>query len=218
MAETPTPTALTPEELAAKMDTYPTPPHGWTCFHCGETFIDYDRAREHFGFDPSAEPGCRIKLGAERGLLMALRKAEKECADAWFAIHNETTDAAKAYYAASARHQEQLRTAEEAGYERGLRDGGEAQRAEIERLKEQNADLEKAALTSYENGVEHAFEAALSASLERERKLTEALTGLADVMQRDCGVEPCAASMAPAERYLGLARNILQQQETADVR
>lgn len=43
---------------------------------------------------------------------------------------------------------------------KALLDLAEAQRADIERLKEQNADLEKAALTAYENGVEHAFEAA----------------------------------------------------------
>lgn len=146
MTET-TPTAATPEELAAR-DFYQKPEHGWTCFHCGETFTTLGTARDHFGFDPSAEPGCRIKVGAERGLLMALRKAEKECADAWFAIHNETTDAAKAYYAASARHQEQLRTAEEAGYERGIRDAQEAIAT---------------------------AEAALTASLERERVMREAL-------------------------------------------
>ncbi|QCG95025.1 hypothetical protein E6C67_14440 [Azospirillum sp. TSA2s] len=61
-------------------------------------------------------------------------------------------------------------------------------------------------------------EAALAASLERERGMREALTGLADVMEGDCGVEPCIGSMAPAEHYLGLARAALQPQETADER
>ena len=112
-------------------DFYQKPEHGWTCFHCGETFTTLGTARDHFGHDPLAEPGCRIKVGAERGLLMALRRAEKECADAWQAIHNETTDAAKAYHAASARHVEQLRTVEEAGYERGLRDGATQAKAEL---------------------------------------------------------------------------------------
>lgn len=55
------------------------------------------------------------------------------------------------------------------------------------------------------------------ASQERERTLREALAGLADVMERDCDVQPCAASMAPAERYLGIARNLLQPQEPANV-
>lgn len=58
------------------MDTYNTPPHGWTCFHCGDTFTTPGAARDHFGFNPSSDPACRIKVGAERGLLMALRKAE----------------------------------------------------------------------------------------------------------------------------------------------
>lgn len=58
------------------MDTYNTPPHGWTCFHCGDTFTTPGAARDHFGFNPSSDPACRIKVGAERGLLMALRTAE----------------------------------------------------------------------------------------------------------------------------------------------
>lgn len=63
-----------------------------------------------------------------------------------------------------------------------------------------------------------ATEAALSASLERERAMREALTGLADVMEGDCDVEPCVGSMAPAEHYLGLARTALQPQEATDGR
>lgn len=104
-------------------DTYLMPPHGWTCFHCGETFQTSGAARDHFGFEPSAEPGCRIKAGGERGLLSALRRAEKDAADAWAAIQAESTEAAKAYRAQASRHHEQLIAAEEAGYERGLADG-----------------------------------------------------------------------------------------------
>lgn len=119
---------MTHNELAARIeraegpDAYEKPPHGWTCFHCGETFTTPGAARDHFGFDPSDDPGCRIKAGAERGLLMALRKAEKELAEAWRAIHDESTEAAKAYYAQQTRHRAQLMAAEEAGYERGLYD------------------------------------------------------------------------------------------------
>lgn len=59
-------------------DTYPAPAHGWTCFHCGETFTTPGSARDHFGADPSAQPGCivRVQVGQERGLLVALRQAE----------------------------------------------------------------------------------------------------------------------------------------------
>lgn len=103
--------------------TYEKPEHGWTCFHCGETFTTYGAARDHFGFEPSDDVACRIKAGAERGLVMALRKAEKELADAWTAIHNESTEASRAYYAQTSRHHDQITTIEEYAYERGLEDG-----------------------------------------------------------------------------------------------
>lgn len=64
----------------------------------------------------------RVSLGAERGLLMALRKAEDECRRAWAAVHEETTDAHRAMHAMQSRHADALQQAEEAGYERGLRD------------------------------------------------------------------------------------------------
>ena len=57
-------------------DTYPAPANGWTCFHCGETFRTPGSARDHFGCTPASDLACRIKAGDERGLLMALRKAE----------------------------------------------------------------------------------------------------------------------------------------------
>lgn len=68
----------TPADPAA-IDTYPAPKHGWTCFHCGETFTTFGAARDHFGATPEAQIGCLIKQilpGEERGLLMELRKAE----------------------------------------------------------------------------------------------------------------------------------------------
>nr|WP_023842727.1 hypothetical protein [Burkholderia sp. M701]BAO19186.1 hypothetical protein [Burkholderia sp. M701] len=101
-------------------DTYLAPAHGWTCFHCGETFTTVGSARTHFGAMPTAEPGCmvRVSLGAERGLLMALREAESLLAR----YMNEDTDLHRSMYQMQARHADQLRVAEEAGYERGLRD------------------------------------------------------------------------------------------------
>lgn len=64
-------------------DTYPAPKHGWTCFHCGETFpptLDGQvRARVHFGTTPDFAPGCIEKLNAEeRSLLRRLRSAQAE--------------------------------------------------------------------------------------------------------------------------------------------
>lgn len=54
------------------------PALGWTCFHCGETFTTPGAAQDHFGCSQSDDPACRIKMGEERGLVMALRKAEAE--------------------------------------------------------------------------------------------------------------------------------------------
>lgn len=39
-------------------DGYPAPAHGWTCFHCGETFRTAKGARLHFGETPAAVPVC----------------------------------------------------------------------------------------------------------------------------------------------------------------
>ena len=55
---------------------FPPPKHGWTCFHCGETFRTVADGAEHFGPVPSASPACVLK--AERGLVRALRDVERE--------------------------------------------------------------------------------------------------------------------------------------------
>ena len=52
------------------------PPDGWVCFHCGERFTTVGAARDHFGARPSDMAACKIKVGEERGLVMALRRAE----------------------------------------------------------------------------------------------------------------------------------------------
>ena len=102
-------------------DTYEKPAHGWTCFHCGETFTTVGGAQDHFGADPSKEPGCmiRVSLGAERGLLMKLREAEATIAR----YMQEDSDLQRAMHGMQSRHADALQTAEELGYERGLRAG-----------------------------------------------------------------------------------------------
>lgn len=99
------------------------PEHGWTCFHCGETFKTPGGARDHFGFDQSRDPACRIKLGAERGLLMALRKAEAELARDCEGNAQEVASVLMQMRKLQSRHADALRSAEELGYERGLADG-----------------------------------------------------------------------------------------------
>lgn len=104
-------------------ETYNMPPHGWTCFHCGETFKTPGAARDHFGVDQSRDPACRIKNGAERGLLMALRKAEAELARDCEGNAKEVADIMMQMRKMQGRHADALRSAEELGYERGLADG-----------------------------------------------------------------------------------------------
>lgn len=58
---------------------YSAPKHGWTCFHCGETFTDKGSAAEHFGPTPQWEPACVD--GARNGdgeLLKRARSAERD--------------------------------------------------------------------------------------------------------------------------------------------
>lgn len=105
-------------------DTYPIPKHGWTCFFCGENFKSVGNAQEHFGIDPDKKPGCLIKVsyGGERGLLFALRAAEEELATLYQQRADEDTHLHREIYRLQSKFSERLRIAEEAGYERGLRD------------------------------------------------------------------------------------------------
>lgn len=102
---------------------YAIPEHGWTCFHCGETFKTPGSARDHFGFDPSYDPACRIKIGSERGLVMELRKVEAKYTKLLEDTCDEQGKVAQEFYGLGAKHATELRRAEEAGYERGLTDG-----------------------------------------------------------------------------------------------
>lgn len=109
-------------------DTYEPPKHGWTCFHCGETFKTFGSARDHFGADPSAQPGCLIdqvaleeggKPERGRGLLVALRKVEAELTR----YREEDTELHREIHRLHSDHRQALVREEEKGYARGLRDG-----------------------------------------------------------------------------------------------
>ncbi len=60
--------------------TYPHPPDGWVCFHCGERFTTVGAAGDHFGALPTATPGCALQVAAgdAKGWLMQIRKLEAE--------------------------------------------------------------------------------------------------------------------------------------------
>lgn len=65
----------------------------------------------------------KVSLGAERGLLMKLRAVERELADLYRQRADEDTYLHRVIHSLQSRHADALMTAEEAGYERGLRDG-----------------------------------------------------------------------------------------------
>ena len=81
-------------------DICPIPEHGWTCFHCGETFTTVGSAKDHFGTSPAQEAGCvmKIKLGGERGLMMELRKREAELSALRTDLENDLTST-RVFYA-----------------------------------------------------------------------------------------------------------------------
>ena len=55
-------------------DTYSQPKDGWVCFHCGERFLKWGDARDHFGESPDDKTACLL---GSRGILMELRKAQQ---------------------------------------------------------------------------------------------------------------------------------------------
>lgn len=106
-------------DIASQSDTFPMPKQGFTCFFCGDTFTTPGSARLHFGADPLKDAACRIKAGAERGILMELRRAEEELER----YRADDCNLARDLHAMQSRHSAALRSAEELGYERGLADG-----------------------------------------------------------------------------------------------
>jgi hypothetical protein len=96
-------------------ETNPFPPHGWTCFHCGEHFegnlAGYRAARLHFGPTPAAEPMCTMSARKVRSL-------EEDLGRYW----QEDTELHRQIRALEATHATELRREEEKGYARGLAD------------------------------------------------------------------------------------------------
>lgn len=111
-------------------DTYISPEHGWTCFHCGETFMHQNAAREHFGAHPfDAEPGCMLRMQhGEGSLLRKIRWLEREVRRLTFIIDTGGSDAEKAMHSMVCEHAQALLREEEKGYAKGLADGMEMER------------------------------------------------------------------------------------------
>lgn len=96
----------------------PTPHGPWKCFHCWEVFHNPTQAAMHFGATPDAEPMCRVPR-KDWPLAYAYRELEQELAR----YRAEDSDKDRELSAMQDEHARALRRAEEAGYERGLRDG-----------------------------------------------------------------------------------------------
>jgi hypothetical protein len=92
-------------------ETYTPPAHGWTCFHCGETFHGQQAARLHFGASVNDEPKCQISANRLRAMEAELRRYRDEDTDLHREIGRIQSDHAIA-----------LRREEEKGYARGLED------------------------------------------------------------------------------------------------
>jgi hypothetical protein len=107
--------ALDGEPNGARSDC---PAGGWRCFFCGEVFTTPGAARDHFGAEPFATTACQIKAGEERGLVMALRRAEEDLAR----YRADDSDADRAYHAMQSQHAQKVIEAEEAGYAKALAD------------------------------------------------------------------------------------------------
>lgn len=103
--------------MSANPDTYPTPEHGWTCFHCGMhfggNFKGWQEALHHFGENVRGDAWCQYTARQVRAMEALLRNYQQE-----------DTPRDRHLAKLEAEHAVALRREEEKGYARGLRDAG----------------------------------------------------------------------------------------------
>lgn len=93
----------------------------WRCFHCGDVFRNPRHAAAHFGYDELQEPGCVAVLRhGESHLLDRIRDLQERL----HRYENDDSDIIRWANTKAADHAAALRTEEEKGYARGLRDAG----------------------------------------------------------------------------------------------
>lgn len=90
----------------------------WHCFHCDELIKTYEEAGLHFGHRDGAQPLCLIKAAGEYALIDALRQCEEELAG----YHNEDSCIIRAMASVASDYSAQVRSSEEKGFDRGVRD------------------------------------------------------------------------------------------------
>lgn len=91
----------------------------WRCFHCDEVFTDVKAARLHFGEDQDYEPGCIARVPDEERVLLE-KIQELECELALF--YDEDGPKDRQMQVMASEHRGALVGAEEAGYDKGVRD------------------------------------------------------------------------------------------------
>jgi hypothetical protein len=116
------------DHIMADGETYPTPEHGWVCFHCGEhfapTLAGWRAAADHFGegFTDSI-PACRLRMRkGELSLLRRIRWLERQLRELQMRVAQEDTDKDRELYAMASDHRRALIREEEKGYARGVVD------------------------------------------------------------------------------------------------
>ena len=101
----------------------------WRCFYCNELFKEPLAAARHFGSDDgcySDGPACKLNE-QDGGILELYRRALDEISK----LQSEDSPTHLEFYALGAEHHQALIDAEQAGYDRGLKDA----RIELERGK-----------------------------------------------------------------------------------
>ena len=103
----------------------------WRCFHCDDVFEKRSEASAHFGYQVDATPACKIAPDL-RGLIKFMRWQEGEL----HRFRRDDSDAARQLYALGTEHAAALRSEEEKGYARGIRDANATIRDLIGRISD----------------------------------------------------------------------------------
>ncbi len=86
--------------------------------HCDEVFVSRECAEDHFGRTEHSDPACQIKGAADFYLVRYIRQLEARLRS----YENETDCITVAWEAKCADHVQELKRAEEAGYNKGVQD------------------------------------------------------------------------------------------------
>lgn len=104
----------------------------WRCFHCDDVFTNVTHAAAHFGIDQMQQPGCvKVLRNGENYLLDRIFTLQQELKR----FYDEDSDIMRWRAAKSIQHSHELRSEEERGYNKGVRDMTKERDAERERAE-----------------------------------------------------------------------------------